>query len=149
MAGEVLELVGSRKIRNDLRLISEALLTPEVALEAEFDVLEQSEETLFASFGDPTYVRTGDLKASLTQRNAAGAIRNAHFGGRYSVTIPGIEFGTSIWYAKFQRRIGGPSGKPRGRKRYGRNLVLRITPASRRAAVALVREHIMGRLAHV
>ena len=147
MPQEVLELIGSRKIRNDLRLISERLITgPEVAMEAEIAVLEQAEASLFATFTDPTYRRTDDLMNSLTQSNAAGAIRRAHWGGRYAKTLPGLEFGTSIWYAKFQRKIGGPSGKPRGRVRVGPNKVLRFTPATRRAAVELVREHVFGHL---
>lgn len=147
MAQEVLELLGSRKIRNDLRRISEALLVgPEEAMEAEVEVLEQAEASLFSAFSDPTYVRTGDLRASLTQSSAKGAIRRMHWGGRYSKTLPGLEFGTSIWYAKFQRKIGGPSGKPRGRVRMGKILVLRLTPATRRAAVELVRERVFGHL---
>lgn len=147
-AGGALELIGAGKVRNDLRLLIERLENPGAVLEAEFDVLEQAEEAIFEGWA-PSFDNTGASKASLTQRDATGAIRRIHGSG--------IEFGTSIWYVKFQRRIAGargdldhplgtggqPSGKPRGRKRTGKNLLLKLTPEARRAAAAIVRERLL------
>ena len=135
---EALELVGRRKVSNDLRALALRLGEPEVALEMEFEVLEEAEKGVFASFSEPSYVKTGATEASLTQSDASGAIRRIH---GFSV-----EFGTSIWYAKFLRKIGGPSGKPRGRKRVGPSLVLKFSASARQAAVRAVADRIMGRL---
>lgn len=145
----IVELVGAGKVRNDLRMLRDRLLSPAAMLEAEFDVLEQAEEHIFAGWA-PSFNQSGATMASLTQRDAKGAIRRAH-------GIDGIEFGTSIWYAKFQRRIVGSTGeldhpvglggmatsKPRGRKRGGKNLLLNLTPEARRVAAAIVRERLL------
>jgi hypothetical protein len=135
-ATALVEVVGAGKIRNDLMGIADRLLTPGAALEVEFQVLEQAEQLLFDSYGGK-YVQTGATKASLTQSEANGAIRRIH--------ADGIEFGTSIWYAKFQRTIGGPSGKPRGRKRVGPSKILKLTPGLRQQAAEAVMARIMGR----
>lgn len=143
-----LEFVGAGKIRNDLRLLIERLESPGAILEAEFEILEKVEEGVFEGWA-PSFDRTGAAKASLTQRDAEGAIRRAHGTG--------IDFGTSVWYVKFQRRIAGATGdldhpvgiggertgKPRGRRRTGRNLLLRLTPEARRAAAAIYREALL------
>lgn len=137
MAGEMLELLGAGEVSANLRALAERVGTPEVALELEFEVLEAEEKAVFDSFGTPSYVQTGATMESLTQPDAAGAIRRIH-GSE-------LEFGTSVWYAKFQRKIGGPSGKPRGRKRVGPSLILKFTPEARVAAIEAVAARIMGR----
>lgn len=132
------ELVGARKVGNDLRLLADRMSAPVLGMNREFEILEEAEKALFASYGGK-YHETGALEASLTQSEANGAIRRWHGNS--------IEFGTSIWYAMFQRTIGGPSGKPRGRVRTGPSKILKFTPATRRAAVELVADRIMGRVA--
>lgn len=131
-------LIGAQKVRNDLREIQLMLLSPDKVLELEFDILEQAEKDLFEQFVDPTYYLSGKLEASLTQRDANGAIRRLHGFA--------VEFGTSIWYGKFQRTIDGPSGKPRGRRRVGPSKVLKLTPAARQAASRAVMDAIMAPL---
>lgn len=127
------ELIGVGKIRNDLRTLMERLATPEAMMAQQIEILEESERAIFEAHGG-RYVQTGALRDSLTQSSADNAIRR-QLGGT-------LEFGTGVWYAKFQRNIGGPSGKPRGRKRVGPNQVLRLTPAVRREAVARIRERL-------
>lgn len=137
--GQVIELVGSLKIKNDLTDLIDRLVTPGAIFDAEFSILEEAERTIFAAHGGK-YVMSGDLKNSLTERDATGAIRRGH--GAYGI----VEFGTSIWYARFQRRIDGPSGLPRGRKRWGPNQVLRITPAARQGAAAALHDYLYAGL---
>lgn len=133
---EWVELVGAGKIRNDLRMLSERLLAPEQALETEMEILEEVESSVFDGFGGK-YVDSGRLKASLTERNARDAIRR--------VLGNTLEFGTRTWYARFQTKIGGPSGKPRGRKRPLPILVLKLTPALRQAASRAIAARLFGR----
>lgn len=59
--------------------------------DAAFEILEQSERNVFGQVS-PKLVRTGLLKASLTERDAEGAIRDK---GEL-----GIRFGTSVPYAR-------------------------------------------------
>lgn len=69
-----------------------------------FRAAEDAEQSIFDSYGGK-YVDTGALKASLTQREAEGALR---------VLTPGmLLFGTSVWYARFQGTTGqGSHGPP-------------------------------------
>lgn len=129
------ELIGAGKVSRDLMLLRDRLANMSFgeALQAEVSILEQSERDLFNSFMGK-YQLTGDLMASLTQSSANGAIRRWHG--------PVLEFGTSIFYARFQTRIGPPSGKPRGRKRPLPVKVLKFTPAMRRSAAELVRRRL-------
>lgn len=119
-------MVGLPEAKALLEDISERLDDPTPLLEGAMKVLELSETSLFDRLA-PHFDLTGATRASLTQTDARGAIREIH----------GVEarFGTSIWYAKFLRKIDGPSGKPRGRKRVGPNLVLKTTAADRHAAL--------------
>ena len=129
----VTEMVGVGKISRDLRVIRDRLASLEARLPLEFNVLEQMERDLFGRFMGK-YQNTGALMASLTQGNAEGAIRRIH-GAE-------LEFGTSIWYARFQTRIGGPSGKPRGRLRPLPVRVLKLTPQARASASELVMRYV-------
>lgn len=134
---KTVEFLGGSKILRDLAILRERYMSPGVALEMEFDVLEAAEQELFDSYGGE-YIRTGRLIESLTQRNARDAIREMHG--------PAIEFGTRTWYAVFQRTIGGPSGKPRGRKRIPPSKVLKLDEKSRQAALESLHEYIIGGL---
>jgi hypothetical protein len=135
--GAIIEVVGVAKVRQDLAGIAERMLAPGEVLALEMKVLEESERSLFEGYGGE-YVQSGATLASLTQSGAEGAIRRVHANS--------IEFGSSIWYAKFQREIGGPSGKPRGRKRVGPSKILKLTDAERVQAAETVMARIMGRL---
>lgn len=119
-----------------LGALSKRLADPVPILEATMRALEQAEVSVFEALS-PHFVLSGATRASLTQPDAAGAIREIHgFEAR---------FGTSIWWAKFLRKIDGKSGKPRGRKRVGPNLVLKTTRAQRAAAVRVIaREILLG-----
>jgi hypothetical protein len=125
------EVEGLDKAQLKLRGFARRMVLPQPALEAGVKVIEAGEEDLFTGFGGK-FIRTGALRESLTQSDARGAIRRAHGEA--------IEFGSSIWYAHFQKKIGGPSGKPRGRKRVGKtSLVLKVSKANR----ALVRQVVL------
>jgi hypothetical protein len=76
--------------------IVERLLAPGPGLAA-IDAFERGEATLFESYGGK-YVETGDLRASLTNSGAAGAVR--------LLTPEEFTFGTSVWYAIFQGTTG-------------------------------------------
>jgi hypothetical protein len=126
-------LYGQEKVARDLALIRERLATMAERLPLEVQVIEQGERDLFGSLMGK-YQNTGTLMASLTQSGADGAIR------RYHGNV--LEFGTSIWYGRFQTRIGPPSGKPRGRKRPLPVKVLKLTPAMRASAAEMVLGHL-------
>ena len=68
------------------------------------------------------YVRTGDLRASLTEAHANGSIREHHDDE--------LIFGTSIFYAKFQRK---------GKK----SAVVVLQPLVRRRASQIILEHVV------
>jgi hypothetical protein len=59
--------------------------------DALFDIMERSERNVFGQVS-PRLVKTGALKASLTERDADGAIRDK---GEH-----GVRFGTTIPYAR-------------------------------------------------
>ncbi len=127
-------MVGLAGARAMLGGISERLSNPTPILEASMRMMEVAEANLFDSLA-PHFVKKGDVRASLTEPDARGAIREIH----------GMEakFGTSIWYSKFLRKVDGPSGKPRGRKRVGPNLVLKIRAQDRRAAVKALGRYLV------
>ena len=136
MPRAVVELVGATKIRRDLAAISERLRAPGQVLETEMRVLEQAEQLVFDGLA-PKYVKTDRLRTSLTSPDGRDTVRR--------VLGNAIEFGTKVWYARFQRTIGPPSGKPRGRKRVGPSKVLKLSAKLRREAAALVIARIAGR----
>lgn len=128
------ETTGLNDARLKMRGFARRMVLPQPALDAAMHVLEEGEKALFESF-DGKYVDTGALEASLTQATANGAIRRAH-----GLTV---EFGTSLWYARFQKRIGPPSGKPRGRKREGRSKIVKASTAERVVVRQLVLDYVM------
>lgn len=133
-ATTAVQIEGLSNVQLKLRGFARRMVLPEPALEAAVKIIEAGEEELFAKLGGK-FIRTGALRASLTQSDARGAIRRSH--GEY------IEVGSSIWYAHFQKKIGGPSGKPRGRKRVGKtSLVLKVSKVNR----ALVRQVVLDYL---
>jgi hypothetical protein len=120
------------------------------------DVLESAEAQHFTKLGGK-FVRTGDVRASLTLENADGAIRRAH--------MQEMEFGSSIWYSVFLRadrkKPRKRKGKQYGLSKRGRPLppgpenvtkkgrasaVLVFPTAARREANEILMDHIMGRL---
>jgi hypothetical protein len=126
-------LFGAEALRARLAGIA-ARLNPEALIGAEFIVMEAAEDELFARL-EPHFVQSSRTRTSLTDSSSSDAIREIH----------GMEgrFGTKVWYAKWLRQIDGPSGKPRGRKRVGPNLVLGITQADQRKALTVLGEFLM------
>jgi hypothetical protein len=96
-----LEVVGADRAARMVRDVAKRAGMPAPGMVEMVPELEAAELELFEGYGGK-YVLTGATKASLTQSDANGAIREAH----------GIDFifGTSIWYAKFQGTTVGPSG---------------------------------------
>jgi phage gpG-like protein len=74
-------------------------------------------------------VATGDLKASLTESSAKGAIRE--------ITPHEMRFGTSIFYSRFIN-YGVPGHNMPAHK------VLKLTPTVRKLIKSLLREHLLG-----
>lgn len=129
-----IRMIGLPEAKELLEGISARLADPTPLLEATMQVLELGEVNLFERLA-PHFMQTGATRASLTQPDALGAIREIH----------GMEakFGTSIWYAGFLRKVDGPSGKPRGRKRVGGSLVLKTRASDRHAALAEYGSYIL------
>lgn len=134
MATAGVQIEGLDQTQLKMRGFARRIILPEPALEAGMSILEEGERDLFEALGGK-YVQSGDLRGSLTESSAMGAIREAH--GQT------LSFGSSIWYAHFQRRIGGPSGKPRGRKRVGRSQVLQASRVERAAVREAVLAYVM------
>jgi len=121
--GISIEVAGSDKVQHDLRAMAGRMADISPVTRAQFHWLELREERLFSR---GKYVRTGALRASLTQDTAAGAIR---------VTEPGgLKFGTSVWYAPFQVVHPGPVTPKGGLRRKGHTsaVLKRLRPAERR-----------------
>ena len=106
--------------------MTERLLNPEFGA-ATIEVFEQEERTIFGSYSGK-YVQTGALMASLTERGAAGAIRELRPGG--------FTFGTSIWYARFQGTTGKGNHRPP-------SAILKASALEAAAAAHDLREYIM------
>jgi hypothetical protein len=118
-----LVLTGGESTAHDYEEIADRLVRARPAFESAQRIIEDGETRLFASFRGK-YVRTGALRASLTQPTANGAIRRAHHDE--------LEFGTSIFYAKFQKKRN--SKKP---------VVLELKPRTRRAVAEHILEYII------
>jgi hypothetical protein len=107
--------------------VAERFARPEVAFGAVLREFESEERSIFASFAGK-YVRTGALRASLTDAAASGAIRH--------LTPSGATFGSSIWYARFQ----GTSGP----ERHGRpSAILKVTAREAELATRTLMEFIL------
>jgi hypothetical protein len=101
--------------------IEQRILDHEPAFDEVMSVLERSEERLFDAWNG-RYVDTGATKASLTQPDADGAIREAH--------AQSAEFGTSIPYTVYLRE-------------HGRSAVMRFDEADQAEVSAVVLRYIM------
>jgi hypothetical protein len=117
-----LQLVGDEKAVKDMDGIAERMKDAKPAFELVEKILESGEERHFNSLKG-RYVDTGALKASLTDGNANGAIREAH--------ADELTFGTSIYYARFLRRRR-------------KSAVLVLKPLERKASTRTIMEFIMG-----
>jgi hypothetical protein len=117
--------------------VAERITNVAPAFDDVFDMLEAGEKELFRSVR-PKYVRSGALKASLTQRLAPGAIRKVHHDS--------AEFGTSIWYAKFlsKSREDMPIGQIRGdRRTYKPSAVLVLQPKTTKRIAELILDYMV------
>lgn len=159
-AGGGVELVGADRVQavfRDLqgRFVSQTKWLAETAM----PVLQAGEESIFDSWAprfDSSLTgsnssglqygtqQRGQLRASLTDAASPGTWES--FGPVRWVGDHALIFGTSIFYARFQRAIGGPSGKPRGRVRTGPSLVLATTPEELEAILNLAAGYFWGPL---
>lgn len=126
-------LIGVGSLQKRLAGINARLTNPEVPLAGVMEMLQLQEVSLFERLS-PHFVQTGRVRDSLVGLTG-DSIREIH-GATAS-------FGTRVWYAKFLRKQGGPSGKPRGRKREGPNLVLRLTNADKAAALKAYARYLL------
>jgi hypothetical protein len=94
---EAFEVIGAREIAARYAKIAHRAANPAEGLKDLTPALTQAESELFRSYGGK-YVDTGELIASLTQEDASEAVREAH-GEEF-------EFGTEVWYAKYQGTTG-------------------------------------------
>jgi hypothetical protein len=92
-----IRLKGDEAILGKYEGIEERLQDLRPALEDVSDLLESGEQRLFDQMRGK-YVRTGRLRESLTNSLSADAIR--------SITGDTLVFGTSVYYARFQQKIG-------------------------------------------
>ena len=95
----------------DLRKNGASSAAMQPGFEAAMQLLEEGEKRLFKRYGGK-YVDTGALMASLTQPLANDAIRDAH--------AQHADFGTSVWYARFQK------------DKKGKSAVLKLQPKERK-----------------
>lgn len=144
------EFVGIQRTRGVLRDMMGRFATQETFMvDRMIPLLEQNEAEIYDSWGgryDSSYSGRstgfkygqppGATRASLTNSGAQGAIRRAH--------AHSLEFGTNIFYALFQRKLGGPSGKPRGRTRIGPSLILGLEPQNAAYILAAVDEYLFS-----
>lgn len=106
-------------------------LSPEFT--EEIGRLERAEESVFSG-GE--YVRTGALRDSLTHSGAEGAVRR--------VTRSSLEFGSSIFYARFQVENPGPQTPAGGLERKGHpSAVLKLEPQAGVEVTESVGEYIL------
>jgi hypothetical protein len=99
-------------------------------------VQERAELPLFAE----KYVLTGALRDSLTSSHAEGAVRR--------VTESGLEFGSGIYYARFQVEDPGPETAAGGLERRGHpSAVLKLSPELATGLTADAGEYVMRGLA--
>lgn len=117
-----LHLVGGKEAEHDLDGIAERMRDAKPAFELVEKILEAGEERHFNSLKG-RYVLTGALKESLTNGDANGAIREAH--------ADELEFGTSIYYARFLRRKK-------------KSAVLVLKPLERKASARTIMAFVMG-----
>jgi hypothetical protein len=92
-----------------------------------FRAAERAEATIFESYGGK-YVDTGALRASLTEREAEGAVRELRPGE--------MLFGTTVYYARFQGTTGVGRHSPP-------SAIIKATAIEAAAAAAGLRDYIM------
>ena len=130
----MIEIIGEEKLAASLAGIVDRAGNLRPVFDLAIERQEQYEETLFES---GKYVRTGALRDSLTNSNAEGAIRN--------VRAMSVEFGTSIWYGRFQVENPGPVTPAGGLTRKGhKSAVLKRAPAAAVEVTEAVGEYVMG-----
>jgi hypothetical protein len=115
-----LTMEGPHPARSKVLGVPYRLMHIEPAFDEVMNVLEMREVEIFDAWAGK-YVDTGTLRDSLTLPYADGAIREAHDYG--------VEFGTSIPYAVYQRENG-------------RSAIMRIDEADREAIAAIVLRYI-------
>lgn len=132
-------LEGDEKAVRHLGGVEHRLRSGREAWEDVMEVLEDSEMEFFIRQRG-RYIDTGRLAKSLTEQNGADVIRDIHGDGL------GLDFGTSVFYAKFltKKRRDPPAGQVRGRKRKGKSAVLVLTASARKQAVKVVLDYVMG-----
>jgi hypothetical protein len=124
-----IQAIGVEQASRDLEGIAHRMVNAEPAFVEVERILERGEKRLFDR-ARGRYVRTGATRASLTQPEANGAIREAH-GDQ-------LVFGTRIWYAKFLRKPGSRrSGKTK-------SAILVLAPTERKRARETILEYIRG-----
>lgn len=134
-AAETIELIGAEKAQRDFDQVMKRMLNHRTGMRRTIPLLQANESAIFASHGGK-YVKTGALRASLTEPKGAGAVRRP---ARQS-----LNFGTSIYYARFQREHVGPKTDKGGMKRSGRNVVMDIPEPVQNACAEVVMRYIVG-----
>jgi hypothetical protein len=114
----LIDVLGAERLERTCRDVGRRCRDLAPVFDAALGKLERAEEPLFSE----KYVDTGALRDSLTARRAPGAVRR--------VTGSTIEFGSSIYYARFQVEDPGPLTAAGGLVRAGHpSAVLKLEPA--------------------
>jgi len=133
-----IDVIGTRLMGRRLRAVGDRMIQAGPAFAAMVPAMEKGEIKHFASLKGK-YVRTGDLKRSLTGE-APGSIRDVHDDGA------GLTFGTSIYYAKYltksKRDPLAANFKKKGKAGWSAVLVLR--PETRREIREIMHAWIVG-----
>jgi hypothetical protein len=128
----MIEIVGGRKVEQDLEGISRRLVDMEPAFRETTVLLEASEARLFDQLGG-RYVRTGRLRRSLTMPGE----------GVREVRAAGLAFGSDVYYAPFQVEDPGPVTPAGGLERKGHpSAVLKLDEETAAAVARGLMRHI-------
>jgi hypothetical protein len=136
-----LDLEGAEETIGDLDWAVRALHNAAPAWRAVSELLEKGEQRHFGKLASqtPDYVRTGKLRASLTGVSP-DSIRRVHGHG--------LDFGTSLFYARFQvKKTRDPeTGQLRakaGRKWSGKSAVLVVDKPTREAVSQVLLDYVV------
>jgi hypothetical protein len=131
----VVEIIGGKQLSELLGGMAQRTENMAEVFRAEIRFMEQFEAGVFSSLGGRE-VQSGRLRSSLTESGNADAVRKP--------SAKGLEFGTHVFYARFQTSEVGPQTERGGMARTGENLVLKMPPATADRVTHALAAHVTG-----
>lgn len=131
----MIELLGAEKCHRDLQGVSLRLSDTSVVMRHEMHMLEATEAGVFAGLHG-RYINTGETLRSLTLPGAPDAIRR--------VTAHGLEFGTSVYYARYLTEQIGPPTPQGGMQRPPPVAVLKLDEITREQVARDTLNYVVG-----